>query len=270
MAYSPRPCATVWVRDLKQQWHLFFGVIQQPLSPTFPTTCLSPEQPGYGQVIANGGGRRRARRSNHVQSSGMLSTGTSGLQVGWTIISGPSYPHEIPQPSPQLSHQPASPFPQPAWPTQHHNISSAPSPSDALAIDGGVSRLSLTRERGHSARYSPYPSPSLPNDVSNVSSPVGTSRTPFSDASSLGSSRRAPILEERIKLPPLQPPPSAHASVRALVSLPPISSWAAAPRSNDSRAVLQRLQAGDGADTANPLPEQLSYRRRSSMPSNAQ
>lgn len=232
---------------------------------------MSPEQPGYGQVIANGGGRRRARRSNHFQSSGSFSTGTSGLQAGWTVISGPSYPHEIAQSSPQFSHKPASAFSQPAWPIQHQSIqSTAPPSTDALSIDGGVGRLSLTRERSHNSRFSPYPSPSLPNKASiaslNASPPVGTSRNSFSDASGLGGSR-APIKEERVNLAPLHPLPSTHSSGQATISLPPISSWVASPQSNDSRAVLQRLRASDGADEANPFfasADRLSYQRRSS------
>ena len=236
---------------------------------------MSPDQPGYGQVIANGSGRRRARRSNHVQNSGMLSTGTSGLQAGWTIISGPTYPHEITEPSPQLSHH-GSPFAHHVLPTQHQRIQSTPSPSDALSIDGGVGRLSLTRERSHNARYSPYPSPLQPNNASlasNVSSPVGTSRSPFPDTPGLGGPRRAPVQEECIKLPPLHPPPAVRASGQTPISLPPISSLAAAPQSNDCRAVLQRLRASDGANVAHPLPaseEQVRYQRRSSLPSNAQ
>ena len=34
-----------------------------PCSPTFPSTCLSPDQPGYGQVVSNPKIRRRGRRS---------------------------------------------------------------------------------------------------------------------------------------------------------------------------------------------------------------
>lgn len=243
--------------------------------PTFPTTCLSPEQPGYGQVIANGGGRRRARRNNHFQSTGPFSTGTPGLQAGWTVISGPSYPHEIAQLPSQFSHKPVSPFIQPGWPSQHQSIPSPTPPlADTLSIDGGVGRLSLTRERSHNFRFSPYPSPSQPNKASvaslNVSSPVGTST---SDASGLGGSRRTPIQEERVKLAPLHPPPSTSASGQGSISLPPISSWVATPQSSDSRAVLQRLQASDGADEANPVlfsEDQLSYQQRASVPSNVQ
>lgn len=246
-------------------------------SPTFPTTCLSPEQPGYGQVIANGTGRRRSRRSNHVQSAGVLSTASSGPQAGWTIISGPSYPHEISQPSPQLAHQTASPFTPPAWPVQHRQTVSTPSPTDTLSIDAGVDRLSLTRERGLSARYSPYPSPSMPNNKSftpNASSPVGSSRNSFYDASGSGGSRRIPTQEEHIKLPPVHPPTTTRTSGQAPISLPPISSWVAPSQPNDSRTVLQRLRASDATDMPIPSPaseEQFSYRRRpSSASSNAQ
>lgn len=213
-----------------------------------------------------------------MQSAGMVPTGSSGPQAGWTIISGPSYPHEIRQSSPQFSHQLTSPFANPsAWPAQHQKIESTPSPTDTLSIDGGVDRLSLTRERSHNARYSPYPGTSGPTNASftsNVSSPVGPSRNSFSDASGFAGSRRVSTQEERIKLPPLQPPTTARASGQAPISLPPISSWAASSPFNDSRAVLQRLRASDATDLSKPLPsspEELNHRRRSSSaPSNAQ
>jgi hypothetical protein len=204
--------------------------------------------------------------------------GTPGLQAGWTVISGPSYPHEIAQSPPQFSHKPVSPFIQPVWPSQHQSIPSpAPPLADALSIDGGVGRLSLTRERSHNFRFSPYPSASQPNKVSvaslNVPSPVGTSTRSFSDASGPGGSRRTPI-EEQVKLAPLHPPPPTSASGQGTISLPPISSWVTTPQSNDSRAVLQRLRASDGADEAIPIlsPENLlSYQpRSSSVPSNVQ
>jgi hypothetical protein len=206
--------------------------------------------------------------------------GTPGLQAGWTVISGPSYPHEIAQSPPQFSHKPVSPFIQPMWPSQHQSTPSpAPPLADALSIDGGVGRLSLTRERSHNSRFSPYPSASQPNKASvtslNVPSPVGTSTRSFSDASGLGGPRRPPIQEERVKLAPLYPPPSTSASGQGTISLPPISSWVATPQSNDSsRAVLQRLRASDGANEANPAlssEDHLSYQRcSSSVPSNVQ
>lgn len=36
--------------------------------PTFPDTCLSPDQPGYGQVVVGGGNRRRRRAATSVNS----------------------------------------------------------------------------------------------------------------------------------------------------------------------------------------------------------
>ena len=199
--------------------------------------------------------------------------GTPGLQAGWTVISGPSYPHEIAQSPTQFSHKQGSPFVQPVWASQHQNIPPpAPPLADALSIDGGVGRLSLTRDRSHNLRFSPYPSASQPNNSvasMDVPSPLGASR-PFSDASGLGGPRRTPVQEERVKLAPLNPPPSTSVSGQRTVSLPPISSWVATPQHNDSRAVLQRLRASDGADEATPIPapeDQLSY-QRTSVPSN--
>jgi hypothetical protein len=213
-----------------------------------------------------------------MHTAGVLSTASSGPQAGWTIISGPSYPHEINQPSPQLAYQPASPFAPSTWPVQHQKIPSTSSPTDMLSIDGGVDRLSLTRERGYNSRYSPYPNPSVPDNksfTSSLSSPVGNSRNSFYDTSGSGGPCRISIQEEHIKLPPVHPPTTTlRASGHAPVSLPPISSLAAPSQSTDSRTVLQRLRASDAADMPNSLPaleEQLHcHRRSSSMPSNAQ
>jgi hypothetical protein len=207
----------------------------------------------------------------------VLSTASSGPQAGWTIISGPSYPHEITQPSPQRARQLASPLTPPVWPGQHQQILSTPSPTDILSIDGGVDRLSLNRERGHNARYSPYPSVSGSDNkpfAPNVSSPVGNSRNSFYDTPGSGGPRRVPIQEEHVKLPPVHPPTTTRAPGQAPISLPPISSWAAPSQFGDSRTVLQRLRASDATDMPNSLPapeEQPGYRRRSSsVPSNAQ
>jgi hypothetical protein len=54
-------------------------------SPTFPSTCLSPDQPGYGQVVANGATRRRMRRNNTTAASlGPSKNSTS--QASWTVV----------------------------------------------------------------------------------------------------------------------------------------------------------------------------------------
>ncbi|KAF8261362.1 hypothetical protein EI94DRAFT_1746173 [Lactarius quietus] len=197
-------------------------------------------------------------------------TGSSGPQSGWTIISVNGYPQDI---GPQFSHQPfANPTPTPA---QQPKIEPVPSPTDTLSIGGGVDRLSLTHERSHNARYSPYPSAAEPTNASfrsNLSSPVRPSRGSFSDASGFAASRRVSAQEERIKLPPLQTPTTAHASGQATISLPPISSWESSSQFNDSRAVLDRLRASDATDLSKvpPSPEEHHRRRSSSAPSNSQ
>jgi hypothetical protein len=188
-------------------------------------------------------------------------------------LDGRSFPstatHTTLGPNFRTNHSPTHRHPQ----TQHPKIESSPSPTDTLSIGGGVDRLSLTRERSHNARYSPYPGAAEPINAaftSNLSSPVRPSRSSFSDASGFAGSRRVSAQEERIKLPPLQPPTTARASGQAPISLPPISSWETSSQFNDSRAVLERLRASDATD----LPkagEQLNHRRRSSSaPSNAQ
>nr|GAT50504.1 predicted protein [Mycena chlorophos] len=47
--------------------------------PTFPSTCLSPDQPGYGQVVASSGVRRRARRTHQMPLS--MSVGSPALST---------------------------------------------------------------------------------------------------------------------------------------------------------------------------------------------
>ena len=208
-----------------------------------------------------------------MQSSGIGPTGSSGPQAGWTIISVNGYPHDI---GPQFSHQPFANAS--TSPAQHPKIEPTPSPTDTLSIGGGVDRLSLTRERSHNARYSPYPGGAEQTNssfTSNLSSPVRPSRNSFSDAPGFTGSRRVSTQEERIKLPPLQPPTTGRASGQAPISLPPISSWETSSQFNDSRAVLERLRASDATDLSKALPsspgEKLNHRRRSSSaPSNAQ
>src|ERR1700721_878100 len=56
--------------------------------PTFPSTCLSPDQPGYGQVVANGGTRRRMRRNNTAAPSK-----SSLAQANWTVVTPSSGPN---------------------------------------------------------------------------------------------------------------------------------------------------------------------------------
>ncbi|KAF8631978.1 hypothetical protein AX15_002090 [Amanita polypyramis BW_CC] len=61
--------------------------------PTFPTTCLSPDQPGYGQVVNTGSGRRRSRRPatapNPSPAAPMLlhEPRDNPTHPSWTVVS---------------------------------------------------------------------------------------------------------------------------------------------------------------------------------------
>ncbi|TFK63154.1 hypothetical protein BDN72DRAFT_333537 [Pluteus cervinus] len=52
--------------------------------PTFPSTCLSPDQPGYGQVVASGPNRRRIRRN--TQSTPALPSIPREPHANWTVV----------------------------------------------------------------------------------------------------------------------------------------------------------------------------------------
>ncbi len=52
--------------------------------PTFPDTCLSPDQPGYGQIVKPGAGKRRTRRAIPAANP---AANSSDAKHDWTVIS---------------------------------------------------------------------------------------------------------------------------------------------------------------------------------------
>ncbi|TCD61343.1 hypothetical protein EIP91_008570 [Steccherinum ochraceum] len=61
-------------------WPIRYELI--PLfGPNFPGTCLSPDQPGFGQIVKPGTGKRRARRNVPAGNSSDTS------KLDWTVIS---------------------------------------------------------------------------------------------------------------------------------------------------------------------------------------
>ena len=127
---------------------------------------LSPDQPGYGQVVSTGTGRRRARRNTQPVAP-ITSAATRERKTSWTVVTGtpgasssampyaqsagPLYP------SPQMYHSSSPPLysrahPPTTWrhsPTNSSSIASLPQSTT-------VSNSPNYRERSHS-RYSPYP-----------------------------------------------------------------------------------------------------------------
>lgn len=225
-------------------------------SPTFPSTCLSPDQPGYGQVVSTASGRRRPRRTN--QSAAPI-TSTSLSQQPWSssipVLPGP-LEHAIPY---HRSDQDSSPH-------IHNALYSYPPPrqlSDARVSSpmqrgrqpSPASTSPLVRERSLRSRYSPYPSSVVaqrkPSSESmSLDIPSISLHDPVSDPRS---SNRLP--GDEIRLPPIQPlAPPRHVS-NPSYALPPISALEdlRGVSSQDSVAVLERLKmddAGSDADDA--------------------
>ncbi|KAF8725243.1 hypothetical protein AX14_008213 [Amanita brunnescens Koide BX004] len=158
--------------------------------PTFPTTCLSPDQPGYGQVVNTGPGRRRSRRPatapnlSPAASMHLHDPRDNPSHPSWTVVTGNS-PSQIncqplmsSPPTPHISHDnQQQPFHQQQYrrgSVSHHQQTrgfsdrSPASPSVDLDMTMPVSLNSLatpSRERGErverpppsaSVRYSPY------------------------------------------------------------------------------------------------------------------
>ncbi|CAK5269957.1 unnamed protein product [Mycena citricolor] len=123
--------------------------------PTFPGTCLSPDQPGYGQIVANSG-RRRARRV--VPPPPPREAGT----VAQLQLHAPAPAQDRPAPAPASSstHR-FAPYPQrrSSWdmssprpplqlPVVAHNASAAPSSKPDLYALPPISALEDMRGGG--------------------------------------------------------------------------------------------------------------------------
>ncbi|KAG1735348.1 uncharacterized protein EDB91DRAFT_1145035 [Suillus paluster] len=212
--------------------------------PTFPSTCLSPDQPGYGQVVSNGSGRRRSRRNNQVVAPAPPVPRDS--QTSWSIpAAGPSaHPsssaHYLPpgQPAslPSMMYREPSSYAHPQRTSPPLHISSSASP--------------IMRERSVRSRYSPYPASSfLPSRKTSVA----TSDSVSLDIPSISlqeldhDPRNGKFPGDQIVLPPIQPlAPPRHISSPSY-ALPPISALEdlRGISTYDSAAVLERLKMKD-------------------------
>jgi hypothetical protein len=212
--------------------------------PTFPSTCLSPDQPGYGQVVSNPSGRRRSRRSNQVVAPAPPVSRDS--QSSWSIpAAGPSAhtsssAHYLPsgQPAslPSIMYRDASSYShsQPTNPPLHLSSSASP----------------IMRERSVRSRYSPYPASSF---LSSRKPSVATSDSVSLDIPSISlhdpesDGRNGKFPGDQIVLPPIQPlAPPRHISSPSY-ALPPISALEdlRGISTHDSAAVLKRLKMDD-------------------------
>ncbi|OCH89598.1 hypothetical protein OBBRIDRAFT_656917 [Obba rivulosa] len=229
-------------------------------SPTFPSTCLSPDQPGYGQIVRPGTGKRRAHHNLDNFSS-------ANPRQDWTIISsGPSTRIDLACTQSTLVmshnfHQPSSRF---RDYDQHSDEADSPimlhapyverpivRPGNASVSEvcepGSSRRMSPPMESGSNVRYSPYPSP-LSSGHSSRRPPSYPSSESAELSSSASTRASQPIATPSdIILPPLRISNDGQSGQRRVsVTLPPISAMEGMhTRPSDSLAVLRRLQLDD-------------------------
>jgi len=211
--------------------------------PTFPSTCLSPDQPGYGQVVASAG-RRRARRHPQAPLMPMITTHDNRPLNGQQVS----------------LHQPSLFAPAPP----NHLASQYSSNIYSMDQHSSMERFGQARPPQH--RYSPYPAPasamppprklsassrgSLSLDIPALSLHDGPRTTP------------SPIRPaEQIQLPAIQQP-----DAQPIYALPPISALEdlRGVDTQDSAAVLRRLRSDDDSySESSQSDEQQRPNRRS-------
>ncbi|KAG6816669.1 hypothetical protein H0H87_004029 [Tephrocybe sp. NHM501043] len=221
-----------------------------------------PYEPGYGQVVASGPNRRRARRNTQAHVS---ANPPRDQHSTWTVVTphDPSNSRQPPPPQPPYLHTAFYP------PTRdvhfHHSYQHPPSSSTHTGPGSPDDPPSPTSMSRSSVRYSPYTS--------------NTQRSPFDgrrdlslDIPSLSlreNGTQAPHSHSRVReldhitLPPIHAPADPDNS-RSLYALPPISAMEdlRGLHVNDSAAVLRRLKADEPSTTDNSRRAE-DWRRRS-------
>ncbi|KAF7375641.1 Transcriptional repressor XBP1 [Mycena sanguinolenta] len=200
--------------------------------PTFPSTCLSPDQPGYGQVVASSG-RRRARRHPPPPLMPMIPART---------------PHDNRSIQQVSLHQPAL-F---AHPLSPRSRTSNTRPRNVLTLHATNTVIPRTLQ----PRY-------LCEERRLLLEVLYLWRfllSPLHDGPRTTPSPVHPA--ERIQLPALQQPVKSDA--RSVYALPPISALEdlRGVDTQDSAAVLRRLQSDD--DDSYSETDQLDERQWSS------
>ncbi|KAF8885872.1 hypothetical protein CPB84DRAFT_1733850 [Gymnopilus junonius] len=221
--------------------------------PTFPSTCLSPEQPGYGQVVPTGQGRRRARRS----------TQTSVMQMprapaGWTVVT--------PNTNMPISPAPGRDLPPSLHPVNLRTVDypvSSPYPSNLHLHSPVINSAESSRDANmYGGAYASHP----PSSYRKLSAPGKIGLSLDTRSLAMRDSSSEPPLKENIKLPPIRAPSSSdHGD--SPYALPPISAMEDLRGSitQDSAVVLQRLRMDDNhySSTGRSSQEQPWARRHS-------
>ena len=187
--------------------------------PTFPNTCIAPDQPGFGQIISGDTRRRRNRR---------MTGPTNGSNHFWSIMS------PVDQSLPSQEQLP---------PLQQFYVGNPP---DTTHLSSTSRELPLPRSPNPPAsashpgspHYSPYQSSYLNHRPEIHPSDHPYPRRPTSTS---------PVIREahRVSLPPVQPSSSNHA-----VSLPSVADLVGFNAIGDRdppTAILERLKREDSS-----------------------
>ena len=244
---------------------LFDPVVHPIPRPTFPSTCLSPDQPGYGQVVANAGGRRRPRRSTQSVTTSLHPAPHRGLQSGWTVVTPTSNMTQMGLISsrrnspPIIQPSPSTPTARSRYLSDSHVYYQRSHDEREVALRHAVARSpsmhsltsdsSVARDRRVYSRYAPYPGPSSAPSIKRRPSSRSSIVLDI-PAMSLrddppNTSRQIP--SDPIILAPIQPPSQGRSMSQSPYALPPISALEdlRGVSSQDSAAVLRRLQGDD-------------------------
>lgn len=272
--------------------------------PTFPSTCLSPDQPGYGQVVASSGKRKSRRTVQPPVLPIHTSQNAPRASAPYQLSEAPVYAHpHIPRrisgemsdsgysyPS-QGSYRPASSSscPQTASYDRYHQETPpyphpyADRPRTSYREGGGGGSPVRDRYPQH-ARYSPYPSSHIGSRRDYHGAHGGYAPPPgdydypppshsLHARSSDSSLRRAHDPHERLTLPPISALAPNLPSPRGAFTLPPlITPSTSGPRGNTGGSDVPYLgrmrlnSADDSEDVPRPSEAYLQQRRSSSAP----
>jgi hypothetical protein len=278
ISYLHRSISDSWPPSSRVGWPIRHDLV--PLfGPTFPTTCLSPDQPGYGTVIPPTG-RRKPRRS--LQSVGIPPPHNvpyppklplakeyvynvadhSAPHMSVPHLSGPNEyyhfrPHGVVSNSPVDNHN--APFATPSVPTvpalvsvdgpgYSHSPQEADSSSQYIHSSAAYPPL---RERPIKPRYSPYAipgrnqSPSTSVASYHIPSPLGYDQPLVhrsSDPNLRGAHTRSHLTLPRLNTQQLL---SANAKARSLSAISPAAADPEAYELTGVNGGIRRLKSTD-------------------------
>lgn len=227
--------------------------------PTFPSTCLSPDQPGYGQVVASSQTRRRTRRNTQAAAVTQI---PREPHSNWTVVTPGGAAHStntlnVPIPHNSQFSRPHSSGP-PISPDLSSDYSSSPQ----------YSHRQIDSPDYHSSnRYAPYSSHASPIDrKSSIGSGLSL-EIPSHILNRPSSSKPS----ENISLPPIkQSAGDSDRDTGSPYALPPISALEdlRGVDTYDSAAVLRRLRLDDDYPPSSMPNLDGPWTRRHSLSSN--